>query len=175
MRAYERGVTPAELDLLGRRQGRDDWRAAAAFMRQYAGVTALREAASYDPAELIRAVVGLWLAEPGLLEAERAARPHVFVDELQDTDPAQVELLRLLAGDGRDLVAVGDPDQSIYGFRGADVAGIRYLPRDLPHPAPATRPRWSWLGTCRRSGAGAARRQPSGRPRHWAARGTTAT
>ena len=52
----------------------------------------------------------------------------VFVDELQDTDPAQVELLRLLAGGGRDLVAVGDPDQSIYGFRGADVSGIDGFP-----------------------------------------------
>ncbi len=69
------------------------------FMHQYAGVTALRDAASYDPAELIRAVVGLWLAEPALLSAERAARPYVFVDELQDTDPAQVELLRLLSGE----------------------------------------------------------------------------
>ena len=170
MRAYERGVTPAELDRLGRQQGRDDWRAAAAFMRQYAGVTALREAASYDPAELIRAVVGLWLAEPGLLEAERAARPHVFVDELQDTDPAQVELLRLLAGEGRDLVAVGDPDQAIYGFRGADAAGItgfRETFRTLSgEAAPLV-----WLSTSRRSGPGllAAGRRVArglGGPRH---------
>ena len=132
MRAYERGVTAEELDRLGRREGRDDWRAAARFMRQYAGVTALRDAAAYDPAELIRAVVGLWLRQPELLDAERAAREVVFVDELQDTDPAQVELLRLLAGDGRDLVAVGDPDQSIYGFRGR---GRRRHPR-LPEPVP---------------------------------------
>jgi superfamily I DNA/RNA helicase/RecB family exonuclease len=140
MRAYERGVTATELERLGRREGRDDWRAAARFMRQYAGVTALRDAAAYDPAELIRAVVGLWLRQPGLLDAERAARPVVFVDELQDTDPAQVELLRLLAGGGRDLVAVGDPDQSIYGFRGADVGGIHDFPQLFPSadgsPAP---------------------------------------
>ena len=151
MRAYERGVTPDELDRLGRAHGRDDWRAAASFMRQYAGVTALREAASYDPAELIRSVVGVWLREPVLLEAERAARPHVFVDELQDTDPAQVELLTLLSGEGRDLVAVGDPDQSIFGFRGADVSGIRSF-RDRfrtrsGDPAPVVS-----LTTCRRSG-----------------------
>jgi len=140
MRAYERGVTATELERLGRREGRDDWRAAARFMRQYAGVTALRDAAAYDPAELIRAVVGLWLRHPELLDAERAARPVVLVDELQDTDPAQVELLRLLAGGGRDLVAVGDPDQSIYGFRGADVDGIRDFPELFPaadsSPAP---------------------------------------
>src|SRR4051794_1824173 len=48
MRAYERGVTAQELDRLGRVQGRDDWQAAARFMRQYAGVTALQDAASYD-------------------------------------------------------------------------------------------------------------------------------
>ena len=152
MRAYERGVGPVELDRLGREHDRDDWRAAATFMRQYAGVTALRDAASYDPAELIRAVVGLWLTEPALLAAERAARPFVVVDELQDTDPAQVELLRLLSGEGRDLVAVGDPDQSIYGFRGADVAGIRgfrdtFLTR-AGDPAPVV-----WLGTSRRAGS----------------------
>jgi superfamily I DNA/RNA helicase/RecB family exonuclease len=151
MRAYERGVTPAELERLGRAEGRDDWRAAARFMRQYAGVTALREAATYDPAELIRGVVGLWLREPALLAAERAARPLVFVDELQDTDPAQVELLTLLAGDGRDLVAVGDPDQSIYGFRGAEVAGIREFPASFRtsggEPAPVVS-----LSTTRRSG-----------------------
>ena len=106
--------------------------------------------------------------------AERAARPHVFVDELQDTDPAQVELLRLLAGEGRDLVAVGDPDQAIYGFRGADAAGITRLPRDLPH-------------ALRRGGAGRrAQHQPpvrsrrcsppaDGSPAASADRGTTAT
>jgi superfamily I DNA/RNA helicase/RecB family exonuclease len=151
MRAYERGVTAEELDRLGRSEKRDDWRAAARFMRQYAGVTALRDAATYDPAELIRAVVGLWLREPALLAAERAARSMVFVDELQDTDPAQVELLALLAGDGRDLVAVGDPDQSIYGFRGADVTGIREFAGRFRtadgEPAPVVA-----LSTCRRSG-----------------------
>ena len=151
MRAYERGVTAGELDKLGRSEGRDDWRAAARFMRQYAGVTALRDAATYDPAELIRAVVGLWLREPALLAAERAARPLVFVDELQDTDPAQVELLELLAGDGRDLVAVGDPDQSIYGFRGADVTGIREFSTRFRTADGAPAPIVS-LSTCRRSG-----------------------
>jgi superfamily I DNA/RNA helicase/RecB family exonuclease len=170
MRAYERGVTAGELDRLGAQQGRDDWRAAATFMRQYAGVTALRDASTFDPAELIRAVVGLWIADPALLAAEQSARPHVFVDELQDTDPAQVELLRLLSGDGRDLVAVGDPDQSIYGFRGAEVGGIRsfrdtFRTRD-GEPAPVV-----WLSTSRRAGAellGASRRvaRSLGGPRH---------
>ncbi|WP_278256466.1 UvrD-helicase domain-containing protein [Nocardioides convexus] len=56
----------------------------------------------------------------------------MFVDEYQDTDPGQVALLRALAGDGRDLVAVGDPHQSIYGFRGAEVRGILEFPTQFP-------------------------------------------
>jgi superfamily I DNA/RNA helicase len=44
----------------------------------------------------------------------------VYVDELADTDPAQIELLSLVAGGGKPLVAFGDPDSSVFGFRGAD-------------------------------------------------------
>lgn len=170
LRARERGVEAAALHRLGVELGRDDWQAAAGFMAQYANVTALREAAAYDPAELVHAVLGLWVGEPGRLAAERAARPYVFVDELQDTDPAQVELLRLLAGDGRHLVAVGDPDQSIYGFRGADVEGIRGFRDTFRTAGGATAP-VLWLGTSRRAGSVllAASRRVAGRlggPRH---------
>ena len=48
----------------------------------------------------------------------------MYVDEYQDTDPMQVRLLRALVDAGTALVAVGDPDQAIYGFRGADVGGL---------------------------------------------------
>ena len=82
----------------------------------------------------------------------RARFTHVFVDEYQDTDPSQVALLRALAGDGRDLTVVGDPDQSIYGFRGADVRGILDFPdafrRTDGTPAPVIA-----LGTTRRFGS----------------------
>ncbi|MGW5360339.1 ATP-dependent helicase [Actinopolymorpha pittospori] len=126
LRAAERGLDPKALGALGRREKRDDWSAAARFARQYAAITALRpEAPAYDPAELVRAAVDLLRSDPELLDRERAARAVVFVDEYQDTDPAQEELLRLLAGDGRELVVVGDPDQSIYAFRGAESEGIR--------------------------------------------------
>ncbi len=152
LRAVERGLDAGALDALGRAQDRDDWRAAAAFLRQYAGVTALADASAYDPAELLRAVIEMFHRQPDVLARERDQRAAVFVDEYQDTDPAQEELLRLLAGGGRDLVVVGDPDQSIYGFRGTDVHGIREFPQRFPdingQPAPTVR-----LLTSRRCGS----------------------
>jgi len=133
LRAAERGVGPQTLARWGREHGRDDWGAAARFLRQYTSVLALRDASTmgspaYDTAELIRAAAGLLAEEPELLRAERERARWVYVDEYQDTDPAQEALLRLLCGGGRHLVAVGDPDQSIYAFRGTDVQGIREFP-----------------------------------------------
>ncbi len=58
----------------------------------------------------------------------------MFVDEYQDTDPSQVRLLRAVAGDGRDLTVVGDPHQSIYAFRGAEVRGLLDFPRAFARP-----------------------------------------
>ncbi|HEY5454317.1 MAG TPA: ATP-dependent DNA helicase [Acidothermaceae bacterium] len=149
-RAVERGVTPRELAQLGRRDKRDDWVAAAKFAEQYAQVSALREAASYDPAELIRAAAGLLRADPLVLQEIRAAHEFVVVDEYQDTDPAQEELLALLVG-SRDLLAVGDPDQSIYGFRGADLEGIRRF-ADRFRAADGSPPTVIELAVSRRSG-----------------------
>lgn len=125
MRAVERGVDPDELEALGHRHGRDDWLAVARFARQYSGVTALRRPPSFDQAELVRAASSMLRDDPELLARERRDRSFIVVDEYQDSDPAQEDLLDLLAGGGRDLLVVGDPDQSIYGFRGADVHGIR--------------------------------------------------
>ena len=149
-RAVERGLSPSALVSLGRRNERADWIAAGVFARQYAQVSALREAASYDPAELIQAVVALLRGQPALVAEVRARHRFVVVDEYQDTDPAQAELLSLLAGSG-ELLVVGDPDQSIYAFRGADPDGVRrfaeaFRARD---GAPA---RVLSLRTCRRCG-----------------------
>jgi superfamily I DNA/RNA helicase len=54
------------------------------------------------------------------------------VDEYQDIDPVQYELLRLISGDGAGLTAIGDPDQAIYGFRGADVGIFGRFAADFP-------------------------------------------
>ena len=91
---------------------------------------------------------------------------HVFVDEYQDTDPGQVALLRALAGDGRDLIVVGDPHQSIYGFRGADVRGILDFPTEFPRAdgAPGRRRRAAHDPPLRLPAAAS---PPSGSPPGW--------
>ncbi len=132
-RSVERGLSPADLVALGREHERDDWIAAGRFAKQYEQVSVLREAASYDPAELIRAAAALLKADSAMLARVRDEHRFVVVDEYQDTDPAQEQLLRLLCG-ARDLLAVGDPDQSIYGFRGTDPEAIRRFPERFRAP-----------------------------------------
>ena len=92
-----------------------------------------------------------WPSDDELLRQERERARWLFVDEYQDTDPAQVELLDLLAGGGGNLVAVGDPDQSIYAFRGAEPRGIVEFPDRFRHTDGRRAARVS-LGVCRRSG-----------------------
>ncbi len=70
--------------------------------------------------------------EPQVAAGLRARWPFVSVDEYQDIDPVQYELLRTLAGDGAGLTAIGDPDQAIYGFRGADVGIFGRFAADFP-------------------------------------------
>ncbi|MFF5203427.1 ATP-dependent helicase [Micromonospora parva] len=129
MRAAERGVGSADLARLGEKLGRADWPAAARFLREYVAVLALRDVSNrgsiaYDPAELVRAATGLLRDDEELLAAERRRLAHVYLDELADTDPAQLELLSVIAGGGKSLVAFADPDSSTYAFRGADPAGV---------------------------------------------------
>ncbi len=148
-RSRELGLDPGTLDAFARRSGRPDWRAAAAFLAEYLDVMDLQGVLDY--AELVHRAV-LLAHRPEVAARLAAQYDAVFVDEYQDTDPAQVRLLHALAGDGRTLVAFGDPDQSIYAFRGADVNGILEFPRDFPRadgrPAPV-----EVLRTSRRSGA----------------------
>jgi superfamily I DNA/RNA helicase/RecB family exonuclease len=125
MRAVERGMDGPALVRLGRTRKRADWVAAGEFLTEYQGVTSLGRPGAYDPAELIRSALNAFDVDPDLLLAERARRRHIFVDEYQDTDPAQASLLALLADGADELILVGDPDQSIYAFRGADESAIR--------------------------------------------------
>ncbi|MEV7204903.1 MULTISPECIES: UvrD-helicase domain-containing protein [unclassified Streptomyces] len=148
-RSRELGLGPDALGAFARRIGRPDWRAAAVFLAEYLDVLDLQGVLDY--AELVHRAV-LLARRPEVAARLTAQYDAVYVDEYQDTDPAQVRLLHALAGGGRTLVAFGDPDQSIYAFRGADVNGILNFPTAFPRadgsPAPV-----AVLRTSRRSGA----------------------
>lgn len=134
-RAREKGLEGEDLRLLGERERIPEFVAAGLFLDSY--LTNLDSQGATDYADLIRRAT---IEAHAHRDELRARYRHVFVDEYQDTDPGQVALLRALAGDGRDLVVVGDPHQSIYGFRGAEVRGILEFPTEFPQvsgdPAP---------------------------------------
>ena len=124
-RAREKGLDPVDLKEMGEVSGTPELVAAARFMQQYQVI--LDDHSSIDYPELIYRAV-LLAEQPAIRSDLRERFTDVFVDEYQDTDPSQVRLLHSLAGDGRNLVVVGDPDQSIYAFRGAEVRGILDFP-----------------------------------------------
>lgn len=126
-RAREKGMDGEALRELGEAEGVEEYVAAGLFLEQY--LDSLDSVGATDYADLIRrAGIEAEVHRDELRDRFR----HVFVDEYQDTDPGQVALLRAIAGDGRDLVAVGDPHQSIYAFRGAEVRGILEFPTRFP-------------------------------------------
>jgi ATP-dependent DNA helicase UvrD/PcrA len=92
----------------------------------------LRSAGALDFDDLLLVPIRLFEAHPEVRTYYRERLRHVLVDEYQDTNAAQYRLLRLLVGDGGNLAVVGDPDQSIYGFRGADLRNILDFERDFP-------------------------------------------
>ena len=135
-RAREKGLDPVDLKSISAEADAPELLAAARFMQQYQVI--LDDHSAVDYPELIYRAVQL-AEQPEVRAKLRAQFEHVFVDEYQDTDPAQVRLLQAIAGDGRNLVVVGDPDQSIYAFRGAEVRGILDFPEQFPtrHGEPA--------------------------------------
>jgi superfamily I DNA/RNA helicase len=97
---------------------------------EFARLLASRGIVDFDG--LIDLPLAILRQDPDLAAALAARWPYISVDEYQDTDAAQYALVRLLAGDGRGLTVIGDPDQAIYGFRGADVGFFLSFSRDYP-------------------------------------------
>ncbi|UBV41429.1 ATP-dependent helicase [Deinococcus taeanensis] len=83
-----------------------------------------------DFGDLITETVRLFHEVPAVLNAVQNRARFIHVDEYQDTNKAQYELTRLLASRDRNLLVVGDPDQSIYKFRGADIQNILDFQKD---------------------------------------------
>ena len=84
-----------------------------------------------DFAELLLRALELWKNKPDVLEHYQQRFQHILVDEFQDTNAVQYAWLRILAGKVSAVTAVGDDDQSIYGWRGAKVENILSYERDF--------------------------------------------
>jgi ATP-dependent DNA helicase Rep len=94
--------------------------------------THLRACNAFDFDDLIVKVVQLFEQHPAILKRWRERLRYLLVDEYQDTNACQYLLVRLLAGDAGQFTVVGDDDQSIYAWRGAQAENLRQLQQDYP-------------------------------------------
>jgi DNA helicase-2/ATP-dependent DNA helicase PcrA len=92
----------------------------------------LKEMCALDFGDLICEPIRLFRTNPHLLRTYSERFLHILVDEYQDTNGSQYMLMNLLASGHRNICAVGDPDQSIYAWRGADIRNILEFERDWP-------------------------------------------
>lgn len=118
-------------DDLAKRQSYDELsRVTPDLYRRYQ--KALAVAGAVDFGDLLLRWLELFERHPEILRKYRHRFRHVLVDEFQDTNRVQYRLLQLLAGDGQGLCVVGDDDQAIYRWRGADVTNLLSFPEDFP-------------------------------------------
>lgn len=92
----------------------------------------LRQNKSLDFDDLIMVAVDLFRRSEQVLEKYQSRYLHLLIDEFQDTNIAQYTLSKLIAGKHRNICVVGDPDQSIYSWRNADIRNILSFERDYP-------------------------------------------
>ena len=104
--------------------------AVARVYRRYQA--ALEEANALDFADLLLTTLRLFEAVPEVLAYYRQRYQHVLVDEYQDTNRVQYEIIRLLAAVHHNITVVGDDDQSIYSWRGADIRNILAFEDEYP-------------------------------------------
>jgi len=98
--------------------------------RRYQELLLENKALDFD--DLLMTTVRLFREHPAILQKYQDRYVHVLVDEFQDTNITQYLLIKLLAGKHRNICVVGDPDQSIYRFRSADIRNILNFERDYP-------------------------------------------
>jgi ATP-dependent DNA helicase Rep len=110
-------------------RGEDD-RVAATIMGLYEERLSAYQSVDFD--DLIALPLKLLRDHPEVREKWQKKMGHVLVDEYQDTNATQYELLKLLVGERARFTAVGDDDQSIYGWRGATLDNLKRLPQDFP-------------------------------------------
>jgi len=112
------------------RPGDADGEAALEIWRRYE--EALRRAGAVDFGDLLQRPLAMLEQDPALAARWASRYRHVLVDEFQDTSPAQYRLVQRLAGERRNVCVVGDDDQAIYRWRGADVRHILDFDRVFP-------------------------------------------
>ncbi|MBP6542833.1 MAG: UvrD-helicase domain-containing protein [Piscinibacter sp.] len=108
----------------------DDERVAQRVMQRYEERLAAFQAVDFD--DLIGLPMQLLRREPEVRAKWQDTLRYLLVDEYQDTNATQYEMLKLLAGDRAMFTAVGDDDQSIYGWRGATIDNLKRLPVEYP-------------------------------------------
>src|SRR5690606_29284769 len=109
----------------------DFWeRNVARFYEHYQNKLTEHSAMDFD--DLLRLTVRLFQRHPDVLEEYQRRFKYVLIDEYQDTNKAQYVLVNLICAAHRNLCVVGDADQSIYRFRGADIRNILDFERDYP-------------------------------------------
>jgi DNA helicase II / ATP-dependent DNA helicase PcrA len=132
--ADEQARLAVAAEVAGSRRGARQLLAAAAAdpgrRAEFGKALAARDLVDFDG--LVDLPVALLRDEPALAADVRGRWPLISVDEYQDIDASQYELLRLLSGDGAGLTVIGDPDQAIYGFRGAEVGFFLRFGADYP-------------------------------------------
>ncbi|MGQ0793692.1 MAG: ATP-dependent helicase [Deltaproteobacteria bacterium] len=95
----------------------------------------LRRSNALDFADLLRFTALILEKLPDVLEKYREQFRHILVDEYQDTNSLQYKIVKLLSQKHRNILVVGDDNQSIYGWRGADISNILGFERDFPDAA----------------------------------------
>ncbi|MDP3521806.1 MAG: UvrD-helicase domain-containing protein [Hydrogenophaga sp.] len=110
--------------------GNDNERHIALLMARYEERLSAYQSVDFD--DLISLPLKLLRDHADVRERWQKQMGHVLVDEYQDTNATQYELLKLLVGERARFTAVGDDDQSIYGWRGATLDNLKRLPQDFP-------------------------------------------
>ena len=125
------GLNSAQAEAAAQASGSDDERVAARVMQRYEERLAAYQAVDFD--DLIALPHKLLLRFEAVRAKWENTLRYVLVDEYQDTNAIQYELLKSIVGERALFTAVGDDDQSIYGWRGATTLNLKRLPQDYPN------------------------------------------
>ena len=125
------GLNSAQAEAAAQTSGNDDERVAARVMQRYEERLAAYQAVDFD--DLIALPHKLLLRDEAVRAKWENTLRYVLVDEYQDTNAIQYELLKSIVGERALFTAVGDDDQSIYGWRGATTLNLKRLPQDYPN------------------------------------------